>query len=1492
MRSFIDKEISQAKSKYRSNYSEAVRDYNLECETIKGYNGRQLLELLQNCDDEGSKQVMIRLNTDEKEISIHNNGSTFSKKGYRSLFLSNLSSKTNRKQYIGNKGLGFRSIINWSNSIEIQSNNISLKYSEENRKYRYDKLFDLQTREKICKEEEVSKDIVLFPFLTLPDVQEVEQTDFKTSIIIKYKEESYLNILDQVRSITSETLLFLNSIETIIFEGFNEDIENIYTKKEEINNDLFAFGPSHKIISKDTNWYIFEDEGSFKEAKTDEDKNNFYQIKIAIEENLSKTNSKLFSFFPTNIELDQPYILHATFELDSTRNQLIDSDKNIEILERVVKFTVKVSKYFAKGEVSYKPLEILNHRHKADTLNNLGYYDFVEKAINTEAILPCIDNKYRTIEDSIYVSDDFGRMLQEVGAADLIDIHILPLESRNLRELNLEGKIDYSIEVIRDVIDIINEISKLDLTISQRAFFISQIVEECDFIKSEYKNQINFLEDKDNVIVDGLEYIYTPATKNNKLRYPSFTKIHFISENLYNELLKYFDYESNDGDNKGRFISDKLDGFSQTYSYEPVKLAQKIISETKILVKKDRSRALEYIQEMNDCLFYNYKIYEDNTKLLDSITIPTITKNGKIANIDTLMLSDYYPTGKNTEIIFDGIYTDDDYIGSPEDLGLDNIEESIEGIENFLKWLGVNEYAQYIKKDYENTGADDYWKYVKSIKEGYIDNRYKTKILKIKNFDEILKEIEIEKLILWAYFDKRFKNKLNDITHGDSFYYFYYSYNKVSAPSYIKYKISTLFPFNINEYLVDDKYSWVNDFDVDYGKQYFVENEITKTFINEILVSFGAKDSFNSLSIDRIAYILNTLPEKYPDGRKTQSIYKKALDHYKVNNEELPNKVCLFADDGIGLKVYSQEEIYFSDKIKLPKQLKNKYPIFNFPSRAGGNEAIKFFQINNLSDIHIKLVGANVNEIYTNSFDDILKQKKSLILTTRLNSIEEENVRKQQASICNKISIVLCNELKYKIDKDIFDASEYEYVHNGDSTYYLKINKEISFENIVNNKFFVKSCADIVALSFDVRSEKNEYKHIFRSDFDDVLIDITDDFGVDTYNDARELLGLSDYKQAFWLAVFQSINIDYLPLDDEALELKIEELFGINFSVNTIDYESINDVNEVVKIKRLFHDIAVDLNIFIKFYSYKFDLIDIHKGKIKSKILSSKLALKSALWLRLKDKTIEEKSNYLREINLFENYHEYAEKVAEQYKHQFDLPLNIVLQEYINSLYENLIVDENRILDLFKLKRKNAKQFSRDELHVIEQNERFKSLLYFEDVLDVIKKELEFAASNKEPLPLDNKSPIIIPRLRNSDTLNYGKKSGSNSHRGGVYTPSERNARLLKEKGNSSEDIVYDYLILNNYKNVDHVAKDNEGLYCDIRYTDNNGSIKFVEVKTFDNGMFFLTKSEYEFGKSEQENYEIWLVRNKEDIIPITDFYTNEKYKPIISEYQVYLKIK
>ena len=91
-----------------------------------------MFELLQNADDEAagsSGKVLITF--DGKKLSVSNTGETFSFSGVKSLLYPSASPKRVHANKIGCKGLGFRSILTWSNSVTVAAKDFTIQFSKE-----------------------------------------------------------------------------------------------------------------------------------------------------------------------------------------------------------------------------------------------------------------------------------------------------------------------------------------------------------------------------------------------------------------------------------------------------------------------------------------------------------------------------------------------------------------------------------------------------------------------------------------------------------------------------------------------------------------------------------------------------------------------------------------------------------------------------------------------------------------------------------------------------------------------------------------------------------------------------------------------------------------------------------------------------------------------------------------------------------------------------------------------------------------------------------------------------------------------------------------------------------------------------------------------------------------------------------------------------------------------------------------------------------------
>ena len=142
--------------------------------------------------------------------------------------------------------------------------------------------------------------------------------------------------------------------------------------------------------------------------------------------------------------------------------------------------------------------------------------------------------------------------------------------------------------------------------------------------------------------------------------------------------------------------------------------------------------------------------------------------------------------------------------------------------------------------------------------------------------------------------------------------------------------------------------------------------------------------------------------------------------------------------------------------------------------------------------------------------------------------------------------------------------------------------------------------------------------------------------------EARELLGLTDYKHAFWQAVFEVKDFQYLEhIDDLALENLINENFGIVFNLSDLDYENINEEVQLRKVEALFESLGIELEAFSKKFFYKISMQKVHFGFIKNCLLSKKKIIKTSIWKLLSDKDVESQAKFLSKINKFEDFEDF-----------------------------------------------------------------------------------------------------------------------------------------------------------------------------------------------------------------------------------------------------------
>jgi len=258
MKEWLSSEIEKVEKTYLIKATNMTGSYRREIGLKKEYDGRQLMELLQNADDEAEKvkdpAFLIRL--EKKRLIVANDGKSFSKSGVRSLIDSDNSPKIMRRRKIGYKGLGFRSLLNWSDSIWIKSGGFSIEFSRQNAIRFFRKL--LKKKPSLGTEIQDQfgenyryQEVCPIATLSVPVWKkswEIDSLQYDTYVVINFSsEEIRKDIQEQINGLGMEVALFLNNLRKIVIESpeRSETIERLPS----INDDFEEI----RILDKDSN---------------------------------------------------------------------------------------------------------------------------------------------------------------------------------------------------------------------------------------------------------------------------------------------------------------------------------------------------------------------------------------------------------------------------------------------------------------------------------------------------------------------------------------------------------------------------------------------------------------------------------------------------------------------------------------------------------------------------------------------------------------------------------------------------------------------------------------------------------------------------------------------------------------------------------------------------------------------------------------------------------------------------------------------------------------------------------------------------------------------------------------------------------------------------------------------------------------------------------------------------------------------------------------
>ena len=1506
----------------RDTYKQIKRitaDYRLEKGTTESYNGRQILELLQNADDAKTDTVFIELDRENHTLSISNNGDSFTaEEGIASLMIANTSSK--KREFIGNKGLGFRSILNWVTEVKIKTKTDIVAFSQEIAKKEFNALPEEAQRKLIAdNEDHLSKGEVPFAILAIPRlIENKEPSAYQTTIELKYisgNEEVIDGIESQLSLLAPEILLFLNHIKTIVVKDSKGVLDKSLSK---VINESEA-----KVTINDATWNIMDSGDVLYNTK--KGKEQYYRYKIAWKDDLSDINSKFFTYFPTQERTHLPFLIHATLDLDPTRNHINNSKDNINLLSEIAKSIGDIAENSIRKETSdwssYKFLTV-DRANENEILTE--FYKTIAGFKNTLKIFPCVDGSYCTYEDAVFYGDEFSDWVMRNKVDALFTDLIIPEDI----EADLKYGSEYSEEGWQEILASVTEHI---ISIPERAQLI-KLLTNWSFRKiHSSKNKTPLLIDNAGDPISEHNQAFMMNRKDiEKYFIPKAVEISFMSDGLYTELIKVFEEEIKEkrieNEHRSRPLKRLISDIVNIGSNDITDVIRHIVStsENKIKATEDNDDdKLKIVTEMVKSLFSIYQVNPDRRNSIN-LDVPLLNKNLEVSYGKDLFLGEGYDTGNTTAIIFKDIFDDANYVLDNDYWELE--DNGVSYLDNFFLWLGVNritktkQITEQLHRDNENS----FTKFVFNQTGWPENNSHKEyKVTEITNFESIVNHpnFSIEILVAWIISDGYISRQLS-FDNEDTFSYSFH--NKVTPvndnPSYIYYQIAEKYLNGLNTKFIADldfaKELGYNS--INFEHQVFKALSISENKIIDVLHQLKVSRLFNDLEVDEVYNILQELPEIEPEEKYARKIYNLAFSFFKLKKDfDYANKVKdykLLAKKRNKKEYISVDKVYYSDNSTLPSKIAEDFWVFDFPKRSGESQISKYFGVKTFKDVDLQIYQDSVRESVANvEFQKWFEKIKPYILTYRLSSIKD-SIQKNEADELKKVDIKLVSSLRYAIEngesKNLLSG---EFLPNPTSQgFYLCVEQNTTLEIVKDTPKICEAFAEILCVLFKVNEHKDNYRTIFKdkNSLKDTIFTIEVNSLTEHYNQALELLGISRDESRFWSKVYELGNKDF-PIavkdSDELAELVLNDFgFKISKQFKNINYADFNDQQSIEFLKAVTSELEIPIShLFDKGFN---GIISYHKAQFQTIIFDFKEDFNTSLW-----KHLNQHRELQKQLITFQEAYENLihTKMIENVllDNRFELELNYldVLKEAVNKEF-GIEIDKDvevytiKILPEYKVLLKENKINEVD----IEEAE-IRSLLYFkgndEEILGYLV-SIKDNNDNEDDFEFEEEETgeiIFSSSMKINPTISNGKnrKKGSWNH-------SDKDVKRNKISGKKAEQIVFNSLKKSEeiekvewVSSFSNTSDKSDNKHYDIRYKSiDNPNWKYLEVKSFNGTYFHLSRSEKNEAIKRGKDFEIALVIDglvhilKDYFNEDVDFDNNDLFYASPSDYIISLQLK
>ncbi|MDQ6961928.1 MAG: hypothetical protein Q9M28_05290, partial [Mariprofundaceae bacterium] len=367
-----------------------------------------IYELLQNADDAGASEIMFRLTSQALSI-IHNGKKPFDFDDVDSITTVGSSTKKDDVNSIGTFGAGFKSVFAITKMPSIHSGDYHFQ------------IVDLIIPEAIQpKNTEKQRTEIILPF-NHPDIS---------------SDNAYKQIFNRLKSLESESLLFLHNIKEIQWETESDSGHYLSEIKDNRASLISQVNGEDSLIE----FFL-----TTKNIEVDSVKLNIV-VAYRLDSDgkiIPVHDSKLFVFFPTNERTGLQFLVHAPYKTTPSRESIPFVDNQNQTI------TAALSDLVAESIMDLKNSNLLSvdvlSMLPIDSENNHPLYSStfhkVKATLETELLLPTSNGDYSSASNTILARErELTNLLGNADCTQLfnrelwLSTHITYDKTRELRD--------------------------------------------------------------------------------------------------------------------------------------------------------------------------------------------------------------------------------------------------------------------------------------------------------------------------------------------------------------------------------------------------------------------------------------------------------------------------------------------------------------------------------------------------------------------------------------------------------------------------------------------------------------------------------------------------------------------------------------------------------------------------------------------------------------------------------------------------------------------------------------------------------------------------------------------------------------------------------------------------------------------------------------------------------------------------------------------------